>query len=494
MRKSGVLLHISSLASPHGIGTLGKEAGEFIDFLAAAGQSYWQILPVCPTGYGDSPYQSFSSFAGNPYFIDLDELAEEGLLEHEEYANLDWGSDPAKVDFGKLNEHRISILQLAAERLLADEPESFRRFCSENAFWLDEYALFMSVKQSFGGISWTDWDDPYRNHDEELLARFSLEHGSAISEWKAIQYMFFRQWKTLRTYAEQKGIRIIGDMPIYVSMDSADVWAHPEMFQLDGERRPVEVSGCPPDGFSDKGQMWGNPLFDWEGMKKDGYSWWIRRIEYLTGIYHVLRIDHFRGFESYYAIPYGADDASKGCWRKGPGIDFFRTVESAIGKKDIIAEDLGFVTPDVAELLKETGYPGMKVLEMAFDKRDPQGSLYLPENYYENCVAYLGTHDNEPAIGWIMTADREDTAEAIRYLGLNDPDNYNWDMMRSIWKSDAGLTVVQAQDILGLGTESRMNTPSVPAGNWQWRSLPGSFNEELASKLADEMKACRRCK
>ncbi len=494
MRKSGVLLHISSLASPHGIGTLGRAAREFIDFLAAAGQSYWQILPVCPTGYGDSPYQSFSSFAGNPYFIDLDELAAEGLLEPGEYEALDWGSDPARVDYGKLNENRYGVLRLAARRLLDDEPDAFGRFCSENAFWLDEYALFMSVKQSFGGISWIDWDDLYRNHDEQILARFAQEHYAEISEWKAIQYMFFRQWKTLRTYAEQKGIRIIGDMPIYVSMDSADVWAHPDMFQLDGERRPVEVSGCPPDGFSDKGQMWGNPLFDWEGMKKDGYAWWIRRIGYLTRIYHVLRIDHFRGFESYYAIPSGAEDASNGCWRKGPGMDFFRAVESKIGKKDIIAEDLGFVTPDVAEMLKETGYPGMKVLEMAFDNRDPQGNAYLPENYPENCVAYIGTHDNEPAIGWIMTADSEDTAEAIRYLSLNDPSDYNWDMMRSIWRSAAGLTVVQAQDILGLGTEARMNTPSVPVGNWQWRSLPGSFNEELASKLADEMKACRRCK
>lgn len=492
MRKSGVLLHISSLASPYGIGTLGRATREFIDFLAAAGQSYWQILPVCPTGYGDSPYQSFSSFAGNPYFIDLDDLAAAGLLEPGEYEAIDWGSDPARVDYGKLNENRYGVLRLAAGRLLEDESEAFGRFCSENAFWLDEYALFMSVKQSFSGISWIDWDDLYRNHDEKILAQFAQEHGTDISEWKAIQYMFFRQWKAVRTYAEKKGIRIIGDMPIYVSMDSADVWSHPWMFQLDEDRRPVEVSGCPPDGFSETGQMWGNPLFDWESMKKDGYAWWTRRIDYLTGIYHVLRIDHFRGFESYYAIPYGAEDAGDGCWRKGPGIDFFRTIESKIGRKDIIAEDLGFVTPDVAALLKETGYPGMKVLEMAFDNRDPQGSAYLPENYQENCVAYLGTHDNEPAIGWIMTADSEDTEEAIRYLGLNDPSDYNWDMMRSIWRSAAGLTVVQAQDILGLGAESRMNTPSVPAGNWQWRSLPGDFSEDLAAKLAEEMKNCRR--
>ena len=492
MRKSGVLLHISSLPSPYGIGTLGQSAREFIDFLAAAGQSCWQILPICPTGYGDSPYQALSTFAGNPYFIDLDELARAGMLRHDEYRSLYWGSDAQRVDYGIMSEQRLGVLWKAAERLLNANDRAFAEFCAENEFWLSEYALFMALKSAHHGVSWQDWPEKYRNADSEAAAEYARQNVHEISKWKAIQFIFFEQWKQLRQYAEARGIDIIGDMPIYVSLDSADVWAHPEMFQLDGNLRPVEISGCPPDGFSKTGQLWGNPLFDWDYMKADGYKWWIRRIGYLTEIYHVLRFDHFRGFESYYTIPYGADDARDGEWRKGPGIELFRIVEETLGRREIIAEDLGFLTEDVRQLLAETGFPGMKVIEMAFDGRDPAGSEYLPHRFGEHCVAYLGTHDNETAIGWLETAPEADVAEAISYLHLDDPDRYNWDMMRILWKSAAELTVVQAQDLLGLGREARMNTPSVPSGNWQWRACPGVFTDALAVMLLDEMKSSKR--
>ncbi len=492
MKNSGVLLHISSLPSPWGIGTLGKAARDFIDFLAAAGQQYWQILPICPTGYGDSPYQSFASFAGNPYFIDLDSLCADGLLRPEEYRQIHWGSDPERADYGLLYRERTGVLRIAARRFLQDPGEEFRDFCSRNSFWLEDYALFMTIKEHHGNVAWTDWPEDYRTREASALAAFRKEHEQELLLWKVQQFLFFEQWYGVLQYAEKKGIRIIGDIPIYVSLDSADVWAHPELFQLDGELVPEEISGCPPDGFSETGQVWGNPLFDWERMKEDGYAWWTQRIRYLSEIYHVIRIDHFRGFESYFAIPYGDDSAANGVWRKGPGLDFFRTVESVTGKLPIIAENLGFLTPTVEELLQETGYPGMKVLEMAFDHRDPAGSEYLPENYDEHCVAYIGTHDNDTAAGWLRNGPPEDVREAVRYLGLTDPEAYNWEMMRALWQSAAGITIVQAQDLLGLGSEARMNTPSVPSGNWQWRAKPDAFTARLAEKLREEMNRCGR--
>lgn len=487
-------MHISSLPSPYGIGTLGQAARDFIDFLADSGQSYWQILPICPTGFGDSPYQSFSSFAGNPYFIDLDDLADEGLLDREICRAVTWSTDELRVNYGILNDYRIGILNSAADRIIAQASEEFEMFCEANEFWLEDYSIFMTLKSLHGGSSWTDWDDRYRLYDDDEIGEFARTNKAETDRWKAIQFLFFRQWKSLRNYADQKDIRIIGDIPIYVSLDSADVWAHPEMFQLDEDRRPVDVSGCPPDGFSDEGQLWGNPLFDWDRMKADGYRWWISRISYLAGIYHILRIDHFRGFDSYYAIPFGSDDARNGEWREGPGIELFRAVEKAIGKPHIIAEDLGFLTPSVKKLRAETGFPGMKVLEMAFDHRDPVGSDYLPENFIPDCVVYIGTHDNDTAIGWLESAPEEDVALAREYLGLDDPDNYNWDMMRTIWRSIADTTIVQAQDLLGLGSEARMNRPSVPSGNWQWRAGKGAFTGTLAYKLRNEMIKYNRCR
>ncbi|MGN0332396.1 MAG: 4-alpha-glucanotransferase [Lachnospiraceae bacterium] len=483
MRKSGVLMHLSSLPSPYGVGTMGQAARDFVDFLKKAGQSYWQILPICPTSYGDSPYQSFSTFAGNPYFIDLDELEKEGLLKKSEYENIDWESTPDRVNYGALYHKRYGILAIAAKRFLLNPSKQFDEFCRKNEYWLDDYALFMILKNVNGGVSWLEWDLPLRNHEEKALKAVCEQYDSEIMFWKVMQYFFFSQWNVLRIYANERGIDIIGDLPFYVALDSVDVWAHPEMFQLDENRKPVEVAGCPPDGFSATGQLWGNPLFDWDELKENDYGWWVQRIGYLCKVYNVLRIDHFRGFDSYYAIPYGSTDASGGSWHTGPGIRLFEAMEKAIGPQRIIAEDLGFLTESVRTLLRESGFPGMKVLEFAFDRRDSNNSDYLPYNYTKHCVAYTGTHDNDTVQGWFTSADPEDVAYAIDYLRLNDAENYHWDMMCALWSSVADLAIVQAQDILGLGSDSRMNTPSTLGNNWVWRVLPGSLNDTLAEKL-----------
>ena len=315
-----------------------------------------------------------------------------------------------------------------------------------------------------------------------------------IQFWKIMQYLFFEQWKALRTYANEHGVKIIGDLPIYVSLDSVDVWAHPELFQLDGDKVPREVAGCPPDGFSADGQLWGNPLFDWDYMEKDGYSWWVARIQYLCNVYDMLRIDHFRGFDSYFAIPYGDANAQRGHWKQGPGMDLFSTVEQKIGKQNIMAEDLGYMTDSVKKLLSDSGFPGIKLLQFAFDSRDGGGDMYLPENYPENCVAYTGTHDNDTSVGWVTSAEPEDVKQAFRYLHTDTAEDINWKMMRAIWESAAGLTIVQAQDLLGLGSWSRMNTPSTVGKNWKWRALKGSFTSELSEKIRNEIKIYGRCR
>lgn len=476
-------MHISSLPSEGGIGTMGRAAYEFVDFLEKAGQAYWQILPICPTSYGDSPYQSYSTFAGNPYFIDLEKLCEEGLLKKEEYEGIDWESEPDSVNYGALYKKRYDVIAIAAERFLRDVPASFDVFCQENADWLDDYAMFMTLKNTNGEAAWLEWEPSLRNHEKEALDEVRRTYANEIMFWKVVQYFFFRQWEELRAYANERGIDIIGDLPFYVALDSVDVWANPELFQLDENRRPTEVAGCPPDGFSATGQLWGNPLFDWEELKKREYDWWVRRIGYQCSVYNVLRIDHFRGFDSYYAIPYGSTDAGDGQWHEGPGIRLFEAMEHSIGPQRIIAEDLGFLTESVRTLLRKSGFPGMKVLEFAFDRRDQNNSDYLPYNYTTHCVAYTGTHDNDTIQGWFSSADALDTANAREYLRLADEENYHWDMMRALWESVAGLAVVQAQDLLGLGSESRMNTPSTLGNNWAWRALPGSFDDALAKKL-----------
>ncbi len=490
MRDAGILLPISALPSPYGIGTLGGAAREFVDFLAAAGQSCWQLLPIGPTSYGDSPYQSFSTFAGNPYFIDLDDLAEEGLLERSEFQPLDWGDDPATIDYGLLYRTRFGVLRKACARLDRESGE-FLRFCEEQRDWLEDYALFMALKDRFGGQPWTQWPEELRLREPKALETAREELSDETGFWRGAQYLFFRQWNALKGRANQLGIRLMGDLPIYVAGDSADVWANPEQFQLDGQGFPTEVAGCPPDGFSADGQLWGNPLFHWERMREDGYSWWLRRIAAQFRLFDTLRIDHFRGFEAYYAIPYGDKTARNGRWRPGPGLEFFKVVNKALGRRDIVAEDLGFLTDGVRKLLKGTGYPGMKVLQFAFDSRDT-GSDYLPHRYTSHCVVYAGTHDNDTILGWMSSAPKKDVAFAKEYLRLNSREGYHWGMMRSAWASAADLAVMQMQDILGLGSEARMNTPSTLGNNWQWRALPGVFTPALAKRLHREMKVYQR--
>lgn len=483
MRTNGVLMHISSLPSPYGIGTLGQAAREFADFLSKSGQSSWQMLPICPTGYGDSPYQSYSTFAGNPYFIDLDQLAADGLLLPEEYRNVDWESTPDRVNYGVLYEKRYPILRKAALRLLAQPNALFDTFCAENGWWLDDYALFMALKDAENGRPSWEWAAPIRRREETALAAARETYAQQIAVWKVYQYLFFKQWRELKAYVNGLGIQIIGDLPIYVSRDSVDVWATPDLFQIDENGDPTDVAGCPPDGFSATGQLWGNPLYDWNRMAQDRYSWWMRRIEYLCNVYDILRIDHFRAFDEYYAIPFGSADASPGCWKPGPGKDFFRVLKERLGELPIIAEDLGFVTDSVRELLHYSGCPGMKVLQFAFDSRDSGGPNYIPHNYPVHCVAYVGTHDNDTAAGWMTSAAPEDVEEAVRYLCLNEEEGFHWGLMRGLWSSVAERTIVQAQDLLGLGSDTRMNTPSTMGKNWQWRSLPGVFDDALAQKL-----------
>ena len=483
---------IFSLPSPYGIGTLGKEAFKFADFLAAGGQSCWQLLPVGPTSYGDSPYQSYSSFAGNPYFIDLDLLAEDGLLEPREYRDLNWGSDPTRVDYGLMYTARYPVLYKACDRLLARSLPGFADFCREQGEWLEDYALFMALKDRHDGAAWFRWPRELRLREPAAMEAARRELAGEIDFWKAVQYLFFSQWRDFKGYVNRLGLSIIGDLPIYVALDSADVWANPEQFQLDGEGLPTEVAGCPPDGFSADGQLWGNPLFDWERMKEEGYAWWLRRIAFQFRLYDTLRIDHFRGFDQYFAVPRGDSSAQGGRWRPGPGIGFFKAVSKALGKKDIIAEDLGFLTPSVRKLLRDSGYPGMKVLEMAFDSRDPDSSYHLPCRYPVHCVAYTGTHDNDTVRGWMASALKEDRAYAKAYLRLSRREGYHWGMMRTAWASPAELAVMQFQDLLGLGSEARINTPSTLGNNWQWRTLPGTFDEKLSRRLYREMRVYQR--
>lgn len=483
MKKSGILMHISSLSSPYGIGTMGKAAYEFVDFLQAGGQTCWQLLPVCPTSYGDSPYQSYSTFAGNPYFIDLDELVKSGLLDKADYDMIDWECEPDTVNYGAMYRKRYPVLRKAAEKFLAAPPDDYKTFCEENDGWLPDFALFMALKDLHDGAPWSEWAAPLRNREKQALKEAKETQEANINFWKVVQYLFFKQWEKLKAYANKKGISFIGDLPIYVSLDSVDVWAHSELFQLDEEKKPKEVAGCPPDGFSADGQLWGNPLFDWDYMEKNDFAWWVERIRYQCKIYDMLRIDHFRGFDTYYAIPFGDKTAKNGKWKQGPGMKLFDAVERAIGKQPIIAEDLGYLTDSVRKLLKDSGFPGMKVMEFAFDSRDSSGSEYLPHNYTPNCVAYAGTHDNDTIMGWFEEADPKDAAYAREYLRISEGDEPNWGMMCALWGSVADLTVVQAQDILGLGSEARTNIPSTVGTNWRWRALPGVFTEELAAKL-----------
>lgn len=486
-RLGGVLMPITSLPSPYGIGTIGKTARDFIDFLCKGGQSYWQILPICPTGYGDSPYQSFSSYAGNPYMIDFDDLCIEGLLQESDYNSYSWFDDAKRVDYNKQYELRFIVLKKATENFSENFNQLYAKFCEKNSHWLDSYALFMAIKGHFNGISWLEWPQELRKREKQALASISKDLEEEINFWKKVQFLFFHQWENLKSYAHEHGISIIGDIPIYVSLDSADVWSCKEQFQLDENCLPIEIAGCPPDGFSADGQLWGNPLFDWDYMESTGYDWWIKRIAYQRTIYDVLRIDHFRGFDEYFAIPYGDSTARNGYWKPGPGMKLFNAIKAALGEIPIIAEDLGFLTNTVVKLLKDTGFPGMKVLEFAFDTRDT-GFGYLPHSYPNNCVVYTGTHDNETLVGWLNAAPKEEVEQARRYLRLTTEEGYATGIIRSAWASVADTAIIPMPDLLGLGSEGRINTPSTLGNNWTWRCLPGDYNDELSSFLYEEMK------
>ena len=481
-RSSGVLMPMSSLPSPYGFGTMGKEAFHFIDFLKAAGQKYWQLLPLGPTSYGDSPYSSFSSFAGNPYMIDLDLLIAEGLLTREEADDVDWGDDPGQADYGKLYEGRFPLLRKAFRRGKDTLRADFEDFCRENGRWLDNYALYMAVKAHFGMISWTKWpDEAIRLHRPEAVARY---RDALREDWEFycfVQFLFFRQWKELKAYAKEQEILLIGDVPIYVAMDSADVWSEPQFFQLDEDNLPKEVAGVPPDAFTADGQLWGNPLYDWDRMQADGFGWWIRRIEGATKLFDVLRIDHFRGMESYWAVPAEDDTAKNGRWRKGPGMALVGVLTSWFHGTEFIAEDLGYLTPEVRKLVRDSGLPGMCIMEFAFDAHGD--SDYLPHRCAENRVCYLGTHDNDTILGWKASTDEENLAFAARYMHITPDEGWCWGMIRSGMATASRLFVVQMQDVLELDGSARMNTPGTSMGNWRWRMLPGSATPALAAKL-----------
>ncbi|MBQ3134113.1 MAG: 4-alpha-glucanotransferase [Clostridia bacterium] len=484
MRASGILMPVFSLPSPHGIGTFGKEAYRFVDFLQKAGQRYWQILPLNPTNYGDSPYQSFSSFAGNPYFIDLDLLVEEGLLTPEEIAACDFGDHPTAVDYEKLYTARLPLLKKAFGRFQPDA--DYEAFCQQNAWWLDDYALFMAIKSERGGC-WTEWDDDIRLRDVAALKAARQTYAEEMNFHRFVQARFASQWAALKAYANAHGVQILGDIPIYVAADSADVWADPVQFLLNKRGEPALVAGVPPDAFCEDGQLWGNPLYNWKYMKQDGYGWWKRRLQYALSLYDVVRIDHFRGFEAYFAVPADAETAKDGKWHKGPGMSLFK----ALGKDlPIVAEDLGFLTPAVHKLLAATGFPGMKVLQFAFDSREE--SDYLPHNYPRNCVVYTGTHDNDTILGWEQTAPPEDVAFAKKYLRASADEGLNWTMMRAALASVSDTAILTMQDLIGLGSEGRINTPATLGGNWQWRLDGACLNDWLAGILYDNTKLYSR--
>lgn len=480
-RSSGILFPISSLPSPYGIGTFGKAAYEFADFLKAAGQKYWQVLPLGPTSYGDSPYQSFSTNAGNPYFIDLDMLIEDGLLTKEDVKKEKWGTNPRYVDYGQIYISRFKVLEKAKERGYKSLINEIGAFVDVNP-WVENYALFMALKKHFNMISWQEWpEEDIRLHDKDAVLKYKMELSDDMEFYIFIQYLFFKQWDKLKKYINDLGIEIIGDLPIYVALDSCDVWAEPQFFSLDDKNYPVEVAGVPPDYFSADGQLWGNPCYNWDAMKKDGYRWWLRRIEGAVKLYDVLRIDHFRGFDEYWAVPAGESTARNGQWKPGPGMDLVGLLSSTFPKTEFIAEDLGQPSPTVVKLLNDSKWPGMKVLEFAFDSGEANN--YQPHTYDKNCICYTGTHDNATVMEWYQTAKKADRKYAKEYLGISRFEKFNWGMIRGGMSSVAVLFVAQMQDYLGLGKFNRINIPGTKSGNWQWRLLKNELSDELAEKI-----------
>lgn len=492
MRESGILFHITSLSSPYGIGTLGKNALDFVDFLKKSGQKYWQVLPIGPTSYGDSPYQSLSVFAGNPYFIDLDLLIADGLLLQEECDCFKVVSD--KVDYETLYNTRFLLFKKAYQRFINQESKKeFAFFKEEKSFWLNDYALFMAIKKEMNDLCWLDWDEGYKKRDPKTLEKFIENHYEEIDYWKFIQYIFFKQWLSLKEYANNNNVKIIGDMPIYVALDSADVWSDPKNWLLDEELKPREVSGVPPDYFSKTGQLWGNPLYDYDEMKKNNYSWWVKRIKESFELFDALRIDHFRGFESYYAIPYKEITAINGKWRKGPGIDLFNTIKQELGKKDIIAEDLGLLTKEVYDLLRESGFPGMKVMQFGFNPNDD--SEHLPHNYKKHMVAYTGTHDNATLKEWLESCDKNEFCFVCDYLNLDYESSIDTIIDRFITILLASVServIIPLTDYLHLGSSARFNTPSVLGNNWSWRLESEKVLSDISNKIYKFTKTYKR--
>ena len=484
MRKQGILLPISSIPSDYGIGTFGRESYRFVDFLKKAGQKLWQILPLGPTGYGASPYQSFSTFAGNPYYIDLEKLVEEGYLTWNECNSFDYGDNIHYIDYEKMYHAKFAILRVAYNRargMAVEDRGDYQQFVRENSFWLEDYALYMALKNANEGMCFIEWEDDIRLRKPKAMGRYRRELSEDIGFYKFQQYLFAKQWKALKKYANNAGIEIVGDIPIYVAFDSADTWATPELFLLDEEGNPVGVAGCPPDAFATTGQLWGNPLYDWAYHQKTGYEWWMKRIAHCYELYDVVRIDHFRGFDEFWFVPYGDETAERGHWEKGPGYELFATMKEKLGDKKVIAEDLGFLTDSVMELVKKTGYPGMKILHFAFDSGET--NIYLPHNYEKNCVVYTGTHDNETSAGWINTRAPYEKEFLKEYLGVKEDSELVWALIRTAVSSVADTAIIPMQDYLGLGNEARINTPSTLGDNWKWRMDKSALTEELAQKI-----------
>jgi 4-alpha-glucanotransferase len=489
-RSSGILLHPTSLPGPYGIGDLGPQCFRFIDWLASTGCKLWQVLPLGPTGYGDSPYQCFSAFAGNPYLLSPDELLADGLLTESDLEGMK-DLPASRVDFGLLIPKKLDLLQKAFSRFSDQEHlrEAFDYFCAENASWLDDFALFMALKEAHGGGAWNGWPEALRSRRKAALTKARKDLAESIQRYSFYQFLFYRQWNKVHAYANERGIQVIGDIPIFVAYDSADVWSHPELFFLDKDGNPTVVAGVPPDTFSATGQLWGNPLYDWEVHKKENYAWWLTRVRGSLQLMDILRFDHFRGFAGYYEIPAGHATAEHGRWVTGPGKDLFRAVDKYLGDGlithgtglPIIAEDLGLVTPDVIELLNAFDLPGMKVLQFGFSGPD---NPFLPHNYVPNCVAYTGTHDNDTAFGWHATAPQHELDFAHHYLGVDGHD-FAWDLIRNVWRSVAVFAITPMQDVLGLGGDARMNFPSKLGGNWEWRMHEHDFREDLAAGLKD---------
>lgn len=483
MRRSGILLHISSLPSKYGIGTLGKEAFEFVDFLKASGQSLWQVLPIGPTSFGDSPYQSPSTYAGNPYFIDFDLLAEKDILKKSDYIGINWGECLDKVDYATIYKERFKVLRKAFENGYEKDQKKVETFIKENEGWLPEYALFMSLKEHFQMKAYSTWPRDIRRKEKGVLEEYKNLLVEDINFQIYIQYLFFSQWNDLKAYANENGIEIVGDIPIYVAEDSVDIWSNPHLFMLKEDRVPTLVAGCPPDAFTEDGQLWGNPVYNWDAIEKENFRWWINRIKTAGKIYDVVRIDHFRAFASFYAIKYGAVNAKVGQWMEAPGVKLFNRVREELPKVKIIAEDLGYLTKEVYDLMDHVQYPGMKILLFAFGNNG--NSEYIPYKIPKNSIAYIGTHDNDTFVGWLKEADEAEVNLARKYMNITEEEGHNWGIIRTLYGTQADTTIVQMQDVLGLDNKARMNIPGTKGNNWSWRIKKEEMTKELSEKLYD---------